>query len=67
MKTSVDIPENMLNELLENTRAESKRKAILIAIDEYNRRKRMSELVETLGTFKEFMTGNELDKMRTES
>ena len=67
MKTSVDIPEDLLNELLENTHAESKRKAIIIAIEEYNRRKRMSDLVETLGTFKEFMTGNELDTMRSDS
>ena len=67
MKTSVDIPKSMLNELLKNTRAESKRKAIMIAIDEYNRRKRMSEIVEFLGTFKEFMNGSELDAMRSET
>jgi DNA gyrase/topoisomerase IV subunit A len=66
MKTSVDIPENMLNELLKNTNAESKRQAIMIAIDEYNRRKRMREIVESLGTFKDFMDGSELDTMRSE-
>lgn len=67
MKTSVDIPEKMLNELLVNTRAGTKREAIIMAIEEYNRRKRMAELVNILGTFRDFMTRDELQAIRSES
>jgi len=50
MKTTVDIPEKMLAEAMRFTRAKTKREAIVTAIEDYNRRKRMAELVKYSGT-----------------
>ncbi len=67
MKTTIDIPDRMLRELLDRTGAETKRDAVLLAIEEYNRRRRMADLVKTLGTFEDFMSQSELDTMRAGS
>ena len=50
MKTTVDIPEKVLAEAMRFTRAKTKREAIVTAIEDYNRRKRMAELVKYSGT-----------------
>lgn len=65
MKTTVDIPDDMLMELIENTSARTKREAILTAIEEYNRKKKTALLAEMVGTFDQFMTSEELDESRT--
>ena len=64
MKTTVDIPDDMLAELVENTSAHTKREAILTAIEEYNRKKKIAQLSDVIGTFDQFMTSNELDQSR---
>jgi Arc/MetJ family transcription regulator len=64
MKTTIDIPDKMLSEAMRNSRAQTKRDAVLAALDEYNRRRRMAKLVRHLGTFKNFMTQQELRQMR---
>ena len=64
MKTTVDIPDDILKELLENTAARTKREAILTAIEEYNRKKKIAHLADMVGTFDQFMTSDELGKTR---
>jgi len=64
MKTTIDIPDDMLSDLMNWTSAETKREAVLRAIAEYNQRRRMAELTSTLGTFVEFMDREDLDVMR---
>jgi Arc/MetJ family transcription regulator len=64
MKTTIDIPEAMLKEAMRNSKAETKRDAVLAALDEYNRRRRQAKLIRHLGTFKDFMTPEELQRMR---
>ena len=64
MKTTVDIPDDMLGELLENTEARTKRDAILTAIEEYNRKKKIAALADVVGTFDQFMTADELNQSR---
>lgn len=64
MKTTIDIPDNMLKELIRNTETSTKKDAVLTAISEYNRLKRMAQLTDLLGTFIDFMNKSELDKMR---
>lgn len=64
MKTTIDIPDKMLSEAMKNSKAHTKRDAVLAAIDEYNRRRRMAKLIKHLGTFKNFMTQKELRQMR---
>ncbi len=64
MKTTVDVPESELQQLLVYTQAKTKREAIVHAIREFNRRKRLAELTGILGTFEEFVDADELEKMR---
>ncbi len=64
MKTTINIPDNMLQELMNNTEARTKREAVIAAISEYNRRKSMAQLTDMLGTFVNFMDKDDLDKMR---
>ncbi len=42
----------------------SKRDVVLLALDEFNRRHRMARLAKKLGTFKQFMTRDELERLR---
>ena len=48
MKTTVDIPEDELEDAIRFTKAKTKREAIVGAIADFNRRMRMAELVQTL-------------------
>ena len=64
MKTTVDIPDEELEEVLRHTRARSKRDAIVTAISDFNRRKRVEKLAEQLGTFDDVVTLEELLRLR---
>ena len=64
MKTTVDIPERELLDLMRVTAARTKRDAILQAIREFNRKRKLSEVAKMLGTFTDFMSQDELRRMR---
>lgn len=64
MKTTVDIPENDLADAMRFTRAKTKREAIVAAIQDFNRRRRMAELVKYAGTCEDMMSVEELQKRR---
>lgn len=64
MKTTIDIPEEELKEAIKYTGAKTKRNAVVLALKDFNRRRRLSELARVLGTFKDFMTQEDLKKMR---
>ncbi len=64
MKTTIDIPDSMLEELIHNTAARTKREAILTAIDDYNRKIKIARLADVVGTFEDFLTIDELDRSR---
>jgi len=64
MKTTIDIPDAELHDLLANTKARTKREAVVTAIKDYNRHSRMRDLCSLLGTFEQFMTQDELQTMR---
>ncbi|HZZ41504.1 MAG TPA: type II toxin-antitoxin system VapB family antitoxin [Tepidisphaeraceae bacterium] len=64
MKTSIDIPDKVLKEAMRHTKSSTKRDAVVKAMEEFNRRERMAALVKHLGTFEDFMTLEELMKMR---
>ena len=66
MKTTVDIPEETLKEAMEYSRARTKREAILRAIEDFNKRKRLAKISNILGTFEDFMTQDDLKAMREE-
>ncbi|HEX3530325.1 MAG TPA: type II toxin-antitoxin system VapB family antitoxin [Thermoanaerobaculia bacterium] len=64
MKTTVDIPDSALEEVIRHTHAKTKREAIVIAIDDFNRRKRLERLAEQLGSFESVMPLEELLRLR---
>lgn len=64
MKTTVDIPEKELKELMENTNSSVKRDAIVAAITDFNRRKRLEKLSRHIGTFKQLLSQKELQSLR---
>jgi len=64
MKTTVDIPEKELEEALRHTGAKTKREAVVIALSELNRRRRLQKLVERFGTLDDFMSQEDLRRMR---
>jgi hypothetical protein len=66
MKTTVDIPENVMKDALRLTRAKTKRDAVVGAMQEFIRREKLAKLVKHLGTFDTFMTQEELMDMRFE-
>lgn len=64
MKTTVDIPESELREAMRHTGAKTKREAVVTALTEFNRKRRLQRLVKSFGTLEEFMTQEELARMR---
>lgn len=64
MKTTVDIPDDQLKEVLKHTGAKTKRAAVVTAIAEYNRRRRLARLTTRFGTLERFMTHAELKRQR---
>ena len=64
MKTTVDIPDRELVDVMKFTRAKTKREAIVTAIIEFNRRHRMAELVKYSGSSRSLITADELQALR---
>ncbi len=64
MKTTIDIPEQLLQEAMANLNAATKREAVVTALEEFNRRRRAEKVIAMFGTFKNMMTQKELRKMR---
>ena len=64
MKTTVDIPENGLLDAIRFTGAKTKREAVVSAISDFNRRKRMAELIRYAGTCANLITPQELQAAR---
>ena len=66
MKTTIDIPNEALQEALRHTGAKTKKDAVVTAIAEFNRRRRLAKLVEEFGSFENILTHEELSRMRSE-
>ncbi len=66
MKTTIDIPDEELQEAIKNTGAKTKKDAVIYALKDFNRRRRLTGLASMLGTFEDFMDRDDLQKMRTE-
>ena len=64
MKTTVDIPDGELEDAIRFTRARTKREAIVTAIADFNRRRRMAELAKRAGSCPELLTTDELRRLR---
>jgi Arc/MetJ family transcription regulator len=65
MKTTIDIPENLMAEAMKFTGAKTKREAVVGAVEDFNRRHRLAALAKRLhGSMPNFMTQDDLKKMR---
>jgi hypothetical protein len=64
MKTTIDIPERELRDAMKYTGARSKREAVVTALADFNRRQRLQRLAQKFGTFDEFLTHEDLLRMR---
>jgi Arc/MetJ family transcription regulator len=66
MKTTVDIPENELKDAMRFTKAKTKREAVVKVLEEFNRRRRMAELVKYAGSFSDgFPTNADIEAVDT--
>ncbi len=66
MKTSIDIPDRELADLLRFTGAKTKREAIVSAVADFNRRRRMSDLLKYSGSFQSLQTNEEIEALEAE-
>ena len=64
MKTTVDIPDKELRDAMRFTGATTKREAVVTALKDFNRRKRIAALTKHFGSSSTFMTHAELMKLR---
>lgn len=64
MKTTIDIPDKELRDIMKHTRAKTKREAVVTAVSEYNRRCRVEKILGFLGKMDGIMTQEDLQRMR---
>lgn len=64
MRITLRIPDNDLAEAMRFTRTKSASKAIIAAVADFNRRKRMEELIQHAGTCNALITAEELQAQR---
>ena len=67
MKTTIDIPEKELRDAMKYTGARSKREAVVTALTDFNRRQRLQRVAQQFGTFDEFLTQEDLRRMREDT
>jgi len=65
MKTTLDIPQEELEDAMALSGAKTKREAVLTALREFNRRKRMAKLVGFSGTC-DFDTNTAIESLETQ-
>lgn len=65
MKTSVDIPDEEIRDLVKFTKAKTKREAIVTAIADFNQRRRMTALIRHSGTFRSLSTNEKLEELES--
>ncbi len=66
MKTTLDIPSDVLEDAIKYTGAKTKRDAIVTAVTDFNRRRKLESLAKRLGTFDDFLSSKELQDLRSQ-
>ena len=68
MRTTIDLSDDVLNEILEKSGANTKRGAIIVAINDYLKFKKIQELKNLIGNYDDFnLNLNDLKKIRMEN
>jgi Arc/MetJ family transcription regulator len=65
MKTTIDIPEDLLRDVKSVSGSRTIREAVTVALREYMRAHRSAELVDLLGSFSDLMDKDELSAQRS--
>ena len=60
MKTTIDIPEQAMADAMRFTGAKTKREAVVKALEEFNRQRRVKDLVASFGTW-DIATNDEIE------
>ncbi len=63
MKTTIDIPDQVLADALRFTKAKTKKDAVLTALGDFNRRQRMEHLLNYSGKFGTMMSNEEIEAL----
>ncbi len=67
MRTTLDISERLLREVMRVSKVKTKKGAIVIALNEYLKAKRRQQLRDMIGAYDEFdLSLEELERMRHE-
>lgn len=61
MKTTIDIPEETLTDAIQFTGARTKREAVVKALEDFNRRKRVEAVIRLAGSCPDFPTNDEIE------
>jgi len=61
MKTTIDIPEAALADAMRFTGAKTKRAAVVMALEEFNRQRRVDGFLKLAGSFPDFPTNEEIE------
>lgn len=64
MKTTLDLPEELLNDAMRLCGAKTKRATVVTALEQMRRRESAQELANRLGDSDTFMTADTLEAMR---
>ena len=65
MRTTIDINEELIRDVMEKARVKTKKDAIVIALKDYQKHKKIEELKALIGNFDTFdLTLDDLMKMR---
>ncbi|MGE9268966.1 MAG: type II toxin-antitoxin system VapB family antitoxin [Verrucomicrobiales bacterium] len=62
MKTTIDIPDRLLEDVMEYAGAKTKRAAVITALEDFQRRQRVQRfLIEAAGSMPDFPTNDEVE------
>jgi Bacterial antitoxin of type II TA system, VapB len=64
MKTTINIPKKLLKSVMKRSGSKTIREAIVKALEAFERRDKLREITKHFGTFKDFMTQEDLRQMR---
>ncbi len=64
MKTTLDIPVELLNDVQKYSSHNTRKDAVITALSEYVERKKMAELVQLKGSMKTLISQQELTELR---
>lgn len=64
MRTTIDIDEKLIKEVMDITHTRTKKEAINISLDEMVRTRRLKELADMVGNYEIDLTLSDLEEMR---